>query len=404
MTAGRKRYGLTSNKDCGELVKEPDMSDEGGDGMKDLQESMRWIAEGARQRGREQGAALLAFLTEELGEDFDGVDDEVDSDAVRRAVYMFTLGLLQALDQGGQAEMGFAVMAVQQAVDDVDEHNVSMDYVDEPYLINLEGDPDWALATGPVRNVQQQIEELQEKAESEGVSICEGIHGVSCVVTASGHWYVGFETPDEFCADEDEFGEQSEGAMEPSYLHWFVGHFLLVLAACTEAMRMRGGEKELVACVFSATAFEEERSARGESVDVGATSVLPTDLKQRYVEVSQHVGAPSSAKPVGARFYTVKHGANALCGILELYDAEGEITEQLNLFEFPDFKDSEDLSASIGNRTHDLAEKLAKERGARITLLDSTELAMCEAHRMMVAPEAPLAVEEARASRKGRLH
>lgn len=362
------------------------------------------LMERAHQRGQEQGVAFALFIERELGYDFDTHDGGFDRDAFRRAVAKFTEGFLSQLDEENGVDSELLVMAAQEGLDKVDEGDASLEYRSVPYEYVLESDPEWVHEANPSVGIDRKLESLAARAEVEGVSLCAQIHGVTCVVSADGLWHVGFESPDDYCADEQEWKGEDPGVMGASYAHWFMDHFLQVVAACSDEMSQRTGIEGQVPAVFIAQAFKEERAAVGEDEEQEETQVEPIDSRAGYVEESEHIGNPSTAKPVGARFFEVMHMNVHLCGILELFDADGEVTEQLNLFGFPDLKDSDGMGSRLDERVARLAERVAKDRGVAITVRQGVQLEMCGAHRMMSTPEVAKGAEEAKPPRDGRLH
>ena len=330
-----------------------------------MQDLMQGISDLARDRGREQAAALGLLLHRTIGEHAAEVGDVFVRDAARRVIYNFTLGLLESLEENDLVDQDIAVMAAQQAIDEVDDDSVSMEYRNEPYAIPLDGDPDQDGDDVPSGSVEGEMDAMRARAAQTGRSVCGSLLGVACLVTPKGEWHVGFETPDDFCVMEDRLDGAPSAVMREAYCHWFNAHFQVMFAKCTNAMRAMTGDGERVAGVFSQLSHDQARSDRGESEDDEETAVVPIDISDGYVEISEHTFDASDRTPVGSRFYRVMVGEDVLCGILELHDADGSVTEQLNLFAMPKMKASGEVMGAVDVRLESMATMLAAERVLR---------------------------------------
>ena len=374
--------------------------------MVSTQALMGRLSDMARDRGTEQGAALGLFLQRALADAADDLDEaeytlgeeDLAREAARRVVYNFTLGLLQSLEDTDHIDQASAVMAAQQAIDEVDGDGVSLEYRDVPYAIPLDGDED------AVPSLEDELEGLRLRAAQSGVSVRDNLLGVACVVTPAGQWSIGFETPDTYCGAVEQLDGKSSDVMAGAYNHWFEDHFLTLFSCCAKEMQHRTGDSSVFPGIFSQTAFEAARSALGESEDDEETAVPPIDLGDGYVEVSEHVPDASDRQPVGARFYRVVLRDQLFCGILELHDADGAVTEQLNLFPLPKVKPGGEVLEPLASRLESQANMLAAERGAPITLRRDIALTMCEGHRMMMTPIVDMDAQTDQPPAHDRLH
>jgi hypothetical protein len=394
------------------------MTDDKKDVMVAMQALMGRLSDMARDRGTEQGAALSLFLQRALADAADALDiaesilgeEDLAREAARRVVYNFTLGLLQSLEDTDHIDQVGAVMAAQQAIDEVDADGVSLEYRDVPYAIPLDGDEDAEERLDSEESLEDEFRGMRLRAAESGVSVRGYLLNVACVVSPTGQWSIGFETPDAYCGAVEQLDGEPSEVMAAMYRRWFVDHFLTIVWCCTAEMRDRTGDGSVVPGVFSRPAFELARSARGESEDQEETAVKPIDLGDCYIEASQHVLDASDRKPVSSHFYKVTLDDQAFCGILELHTADGRITEQLNLFPLPKVEpgceelENMALLEDMALRLESQATMLAAERRAPITLRRDIALTMCEGHRMMMAPIVDSDAQTAQPPAHGSLH